>query len=251
MLNNFGISIVCEDGSSSERIVKDGSSYYALKNDEEYKIRLHNDRCTKCDADVTVDGEHIGKWRIDPYTRITIERPSNIERKFVLVRECTDRAKKAGVVSGRNKNGLISVTFTPEKEIAQTTRSGIRSCASTNRGFLQSSSDSYDDLSDDDGEPDLERYVPSMMKSVDETKPRGTSSLKSGATILGRHSDQKFNSVKSITYIDHINITTITIRLVVKDDYPEIAIGGPYGYRKTKVPPRIDDNNLFDFVGDR
>ena len=54
-----------------------------LPDRSQYKLKLTNGHETNCDAEIFIDGETIGKWRITPYSTITIERPANINRKLI------------------------------------------------------------------------------------------------------------------------------------------------------------------------
>ena len=60
-LNRFSIEIL-NYNARKERI--NGHTYISLPHRSEYKIKLSNGRDTKCDAQVYIDGEKIGTWRI-------------------------------------------------------------------------------------------------------------------------------------------------------------------------------------------
>jgi hypothetical protein len=55
--------------------------YVSMHHDTQYSIRMKNDRSVPCDAVVTVDGNHIGAWRINSYQSIEIDRPADKARR--------------------------------------------------------------------------------------------------------------------------------------------------------------------------
>lgn len=86
-----------------------------VKHMQQYKLRLSNFNATlSCDASVEIDGRFVGRFRIKPYSSISIERPTNDTGKFTFYRHGTSEAKIAGLV-GREIEGIISVTYHQEK----------------------------------------------------------------------------------------------------------------------------------------
>src|SRR6202012_4255024 len=69
-------------------------------------------------------------------------------------------------------------------------------------------------------------------------------SFSSGATVLGKHSDQQFVDVSPIARIDTDKITTIALRLIVDDllykPYVSIREVNEYKVHSINEPPRID-----------
>ena len=110
--NGFGLEIV----TSGIDLSRPNGEYVALRNGSEYKIRLCNQRETRCDVDVHVDGEKIGSWRINPFDCIAIERPVDDSHMFTFFSERSYQASRANVNVGNFNNGLISATFYPEKK---------------------------------------------------------------------------------------------------------------------------------------
>lgn len=86
-----------------------------VKHLQQYKLRLTNFNATlSCDASVEIDGKFVGRFRIKPYSSVSIERPTNDTGKFTFYRHGTSQAKKAGLV-GRQVEGIISVTYYQEQ----------------------------------------------------------------------------------------------------------------------------------------
>ncbi len=119
ILNGFSLEVLNEYGPI-EKVVHGTSNYYSLPHNTEYKLRLSNNHHRRVDAHVWIDGEKVGIWRINPTSRITIERPSTIARKFTLLKEGSGVANSIGISKGNPDNGLIRVTFRPEKESGYT-----------------------------------------------------------------------------------------------------------------------------------
>jgi len=239
ILNRFSLEIIAS-GMPVEKIIRKGGNYFAMPHETEYKIRLRNDHDINVDAHVWVDGKKAGVWRINPLSEIEIERPSDVARKFVLLKEGSKEALVAGIDSGHNDNGLIRVTFKPEKvpeylrnletvSYFNTSNSNSipRTCGVNNQAYS-------------DTVTPQNKYYRSNQCMNDYY--RLANSFQSGATALGDDSYQRFRRVSSLHEIDKKNITTIFVRLVVDNDkstYKRSYIGFRQGYNNKK-PGRIE-----------
>jgi len=96
-----------------------GNGYVEMRHNTQYSLRLKNNRRVKCDAEVSIDGIHIGTWRIKERGEIQIERPVHDTGCFTFFEVGTEEAKFAGI-SKNTQNGLVSVTFKPEFESVNT-----------------------------------------------------------------------------------------------------------------------------------
>ena len=110
-INGFSLGIM--NPTDTRKKVINGANYFLMRHGSSYKLKLYNDRSTKCDAEVWIDGEKVGVWRIEAYGSTTIERPAAINRKFVFLRENSSGARSACIESGSSDNGLIKVVFKP------------------------------------------------------------------------------------------------------------------------------------------
>ena len=133
-LNGFSVNILGNVNSFK----KDDHNYYALPHMSEYKIKLTNNRPTKCDAQVFIDGESIGIWRINSFDNIILERPANTNRRFIFIKEGSNIAQNAGIYYNQN-NGLIKVIFTPER-IKYVDKICYTNC---DQSYIKESSDNY------------------------------------------------------------------------------------------------------------
>ena len=200
-----------------EKFMREGYNYVALQNNTEYKLYLGNERNTECMAEVYLEGELIGTWFIPANDSILIERPADVERKFVFVSEKSYQASSAGVVVGELTNGLVRVKFYPKKYMP-VMRVAQASFAPASRSFSGAQE--------------------SLMTSK---------SYSSGATVLGESSSQRFGTRRRFRddEIDSTNITEISIRLVVQEQryipsYTSIA-------QRNQMPPRIEDTNGYRY----
>jgi hypothetical protein len=195
--NGFKLEILDGQLRSVHPEYIEDNAYFPMHDNETYSIHLTN-----------VDGKDIGFFRIEAKDSITIERPAGQQRKLVFVAEESCTARRAGVRTGRQANGLIEVTFVPEHY-----HHPVMAMSSVNAGSRASG------------------------------MAMATPMARSGATILGQKSNQRFFNVSSIEDIDHENKRTLRARM--------IAVGG--GCRPTYPPEAIgnfDDDDLNHLHGD-
>jgi len=246
VLNKFSVEII----SDHIRHIKKGDyNYYALPHMEEYKIKMINSRNTRCDAEVFVDGQLVGTWRIDPYNSATIERPIKINKRFTFVRQDSKVARRAGINQNDNMDGLVTVRFKPEKH---------NYC--DNKPFVLSKVCYNNDDITYFGNPNPTRFVnndisyaQSLNSYLDgiQISSKGNFEPKEnvvGATVLGANTDQYFRTVEDIYDIDYHNITTINVRMMVLNEQTYISVkdGVKYDQIENKIPP-IDDDVLPSF----
>jgi hypothetical protein len=174
----------------------------AIPHQTEYSLRLTNNSDTDCDAVVTIDGRPVGTFRVLQYSQSVIERPASEHRKFLFLKEHSYEAEMAGVRSGRLANGLVTVIFNPEKR--ETVWRGP--CGLTGPSGPVTFTKSH-------GQVGNEFYSLSTNSADFSTS--------AGATVLGDHSNQEYNTVRSLNKIDHTRGQTIQFRLVVDDTHVE------------------------------
>nr|QBK89239.1 MAG: hypothetical protein LCMiAC02_03340 [Mimivirus LCMiAC02] len=223
-LNKFSLKIITDDGDV-DKIMRNGSNYYALPDRTEYKLKLGNYNNVKADAHVWIDGEKVGVWRLKSYSNITIERPAKISRKFTLLKENSRKARNAGITRGKAKNGLIKVVFKPEKK------------------YNRWQNDSFSFLSSD-FRSDNECYHNISAQQCMSNSNYNCNNFSSGATTLGDDSYQRFDKVESIDEIDHNLVTTLYARLIIDNNtymYRKPYIGLRQALNTVKYPSRITD----------
>lgn len=239
-LGGFSVQIL----SNGEYIDEDIRNYVALQHKSEYKLVLKNHGDTKCDAEVKMDGESIGMYRIEPLSSMMLERPSKEAKKFTFVKSDSDIAKSTGASEKAPTNGLIQVTFKPERQkkpqsysySSQSSSSSSSSFGGQSRGgdtlgtfgATKSRMKKKCSVSDFDDEDDEDECM--HLESVVQEKKK----YDAGVTVLGSASSQKFNDVPSIKDVDLSRIAVISLRLVLLKEEP---IYTPF---HTKIPPPVN-----------
>jgi hypothetical protein len=233
---DFGVKI---HSRHVRKVSKNGYNYIALEHNAEYSLTLFNESSSRCDAEVSIDGRSIGTFRVKPYNSVHIERPATRHQKFVFLQEDTGIAYRAGISNGKSTNGLVSVKFSPEYPRHDMSKSvwapASRQCRMSfglESGSLTNSTN--------------------QMYSCDSNGFKEFNTLSSGATALGDHSSQTFESVSPLREIDHSRKATITFRLIAEDtdwgmikprehdDWPTIA-RVDLESRHEFYPPRYHD----------
>lgn len=223
-LTPFAVEVVSKR-STKKMEGKGGCIYIAIPDGTEYGLKLINDHFASCDAEVHIDNQTVGTFRIKAKSSWVVERPANEARKFTFVKETTKRAESAGIQAKDHDNGLVSVTFRPEREMVIRLNESKRSpeyeeeeCCALGFGLFGD---------DDEG-------------SKAKGKHRGAAS---GATLLGESSAQKFRDADPIREYDDAYTRKIVFRLIVLEpETKEIGIKAFYKCKKElPVPPRVDD----------
>jgi hypothetical protein len=198
--------------------ITDGG-HVPIAHEAEYKIRLGNDGPTRCDVDVTMDGEPVGRFQLAAWAHCDIERPGSLfkggdpMRMFTFLKETSTEAASAGIAAKAKLNGVIDVFFTPE--------------AAGHEVFLDS------EVTERGEEKGASRG--SVLPVGSSGPPRGKrrGGYMSGATALGRASTQQFHTVAGIDSVDKKRETRIIIRLVCIE-------GVAYEAVACRVPSRVD-----------
>lgn len=184
------------------REMQDG--YVQLNHNQIYSIKLKNQGSTDCDANVFVDGDSVGTFRINKFSSVILERPCDIGRKFTFYRLDSEEADIAELNAvDLSDLGLISVVFTPAKK----TLIRDTNMKSLNYGRLARSS---------------------MALNAN-----------AGGTGLSERSDQTFVGVRPLDY-DYTLQTTINIRLIAAADDDASIIP----LKKKKKLVRQSSNNI-------
>lgn len=207
--NNHGLFSNNHDSVTS--FSDNGHKYYSLHHGSEYKVKMTNNTINRVNALLKIDGVQMGKWRIDPFSDIIIERPADNQRKFTFVKETSWEAISGDVIRGDSNNGLIEVTFIPE----------LRMRASF--------------------------YPPtnSLISNSFSSNSYSSSAYSAGATVLGEDSRQSFGlcpkgSATNI-YEDHTQKVTRRVRLVVSDrKKPFASIRSHSINYDDPIPPKIE-----------
>lgn len=106
--NNFSVRIL---GGSEMN-----GGYVEIDHNQNYSIQLRNDHTENCDAEVYIDGNPVGNFRVNAKSSMKIDRPSNEQKKFCFLKSDSKAGKKAGLSKDNSDLGLVKVVFTPERK---------------------------------------------------------------------------------------------------------------------------------------
>ena len=110
---DFAVRINTPYGYST-KIPNSYRPFFQLKDGATYSIVLANDGPTKADAQVFVDGQDCGLFRIEAHSNNIVEHPQFINKKFTF-KSAKNFAESSYEGNEEPQNGKISVLFTPEK----------------------------------------------------------------------------------------------------------------------------------------
>ena len=150
MVHLNGFSVRVEAPNAKKVKGAQGSTYIAMPNKSEYSLKLTNERETECDVVVNIDGEFVGKWRINAGQTIEVERPTNVAKKFTFFEETSKEAKSAGVAIEKEENGLVDVVFYPRKFKYVKIKAKASTPKARSMWFSTRKDDCFDDSQDDD-----------------------------------------------------------------------------------------------------
>lgn len=189
-------------------------TYYRLRHGDEYRVKMSNNTADYVNALLKIDSDTMGKWRLNPYSSIVIERPAHNSRKFVFVSEDSDIAKSSGVRQGvdADLNGLIEVIFIPLRSNCS------RLCARSPMAWSNSASpySKSDILFDSLNSSNLESQAFDRSNAAQST-------YSAGATVLGGDSDQKFGTALEMEE-DRTRATKKMVRIVIDNRGPYTSI---------------------------
>ena len=203
--------------------------YVEMRHGQRYRLQLRNNRPARCDARVEIDGQHVGTWRVEARTTITLERPAHDDGHFTFYELGTPEAQSAQIADDAGA-GLVSVTFMPEQVCAISWQwTGAIPCEHPAPRVTFDDSSTFGRITLGGG------TVTSNTVSA-----RNLSSAQwdytAGGTGLEGHSGQTFGPAGAILH-DHSQQTTIHLRLVgghKADDGPR-----PLTQRSNPIPPRV------------
>lgn len=200
--------------------------YVELEHMDNYTIVLRNNRVTRCDAQVYIDGKHVGTWRIPAHSNIRLERPAHDTGKFTFLASNTKEYLAAQLDKiSRSDLGLIKVVFTPEVMPTEKHNPVYEVYKDSTTGEVWTYSQYYTTSG--------EAYTPENTSASWVTT---NSTTTSGGTGLTGKSNQDFSVAEGI-HLDLSNQTVIHLRLVKRKDGSPVR---PLTQFSTPIPPPVD-----------
>ena len=92
--------------------------YVSLTHGTRYTLELGNNDKWRCDAEVSIDGQKVGTWRVEKESSVRLERPVHDTGCFTFYQHGTKEAAQAGIVNN-DSMGVISVVFKPEQRVVR------------------------------------------------------------------------------------------------------------------------------------
>ena len=232
-LNGYSVRVI---GGSE----KDASGYVEMSHGAQYSLQLRNSRNVLCDAEVTIDGKHVGTFRIDKYGSVRLERSADDDRRFTFYLRDSEEGREVELDHvSKGELGLVQVTFKPEvepptvvyrKTVIYEAPKWIPDDNRTTWGSTSGGPELELGLDDDfdTAEPmsrgmEADCYYSADLSSATfgggNTKglrrTPSSSGFQAGGTGMSGHSRQNFYDVPALNY-DEDMTTTISLRLVGK-----------------------------------
>jgi len=252
-LNRFSLEILANDGPV-EKVIYKGGNYFSKPPGTYFKIRLGNDHGVRADAHVFINGNKVGIWRINPYSKVTIK-----DRDFVFVGENTERAKVMRLRPGDLMNGVIKVVFLPEKFYGQEI-SHYNNYVYNNSTHLKKTDPTlkrwkcFNNYTDTVTPSDKlnRRCLLKAHKYETDGMPIFGSALQSkfvqrtvpsfADTSLGDEANKRYRSRTELSTVDRELVTQIYVRLVADRDrtvYRRRYVGIRHASGSDRIPMRI------------
>ena len=220
-LNGFSLSI-----PESQEETSDG--YVVLKHNQNFSIRLHNGHkfngsCKPADAEVYVQGKHVGTFRV-PYSQtVIIERSVDDTGKFTAYRNGTYEAQLAEIDAGDPNNGLIKVVWKPGYK-CKPPIDYVNIIENTPNITWDNSVINSNHLYDSGTFTNHASFNTSSSARIgcqsNWSLTTRNCNLSGGGVGLSGHSDQSFSEVDSLVY-DEAE-TTIFLRIAFRDEIRSI-----------------------------
>ncbi|XP_019625648.1 PREDICTED: uncharacterized protein LOC109470975 isoform X1 [Branchiostoma belcheri] len=202
----------------------DEEEFVEMDHSSSYHIRLTNSHLRSCDAQLSIDGKDVGTWRLEPKQEIELERPEEEQMCFTFFSTRMAPAE-AGIRRGVEENGLVQVTFTPEKMREEKT-----TVKDLYRGGDQGAEDDTASSDSSSGEED---------EPFRSDTPLNWSS---GATALQGISQQEFEQVEGEIEKDEEAQVIMILRLVARIDGSKVEVSSaPIKPLTSKRPRAIQD----------
>jgi hypothetical protein len=131
-LENYSVRVFKDDRSPAAET----NGYVSLVNGEKYRVRIRNQSNRECSVDLKIDGKSIGKFYLNAYGSMDVERPSHDTGRLTFYTIDSKEGKDLELAKeiGVNNLGVITAEFTPIKPIVKEIKLG---------GFFPEDVDTY------------------------------------------------------------------------------------------------------------
>ncbi len=231
-LNGFRVTV-------PEAKEEDNSGYVVLRHGQNFRISLHNGhkyegRGVPSDAEVYVQGNYVGTYRIPAGQTIILEHPIEDSGKFTAYRNGSNEAQQIGLDQESDDNGLIKVVWKPGNY-------KVRQIPVVVNWLYSPPTWTYRELDNyyDDGHSHTITYSYNTMarsstcSSSKSCYSNSSNNLVGGGIGLSGHSEQTFTETDALEYVE--SDTVIYLRIAFRDEEPR-PIKPVYKVHSTSVP---------------
>ena len=250
--------------------------YVEVRSGSTYGLTLSNQNNQRCNVDIEIDGHDIfpGSLMLRPKETCTLQRPSREKKKYKFF-AIRDAPPDSGINKWRNaKNGLIQITFTPERAdmkitcVAPGSGTQTLSCSTEilDTEFIEIVSEIFNSAAVTVMLPGCKPLAKRRTKLVQygvrdgsrvnvnvggiggrnfslakaSEKIKKIQDWRAGATTLEDESEQKFGTCRSYP-TDPSLAVTLNLRLVAREnEIPLPSTGNPTPLSKaTLIPPPV------------
>lgn len=233
-----------------ECLEETSQGYVVLKHGQPFRIKLNNHHKSggsgkSSDAEVWLQGNFVGCYRIDYGETLILERSFSDSGKFTAYRNGSSEARRIGLDPNSDDNGLIKVVWKPGNYKVSQWVSPVTVTWQTLR-YNVPENDNYWDNYYDDGHQYTISYdynTTPITRSTScfssSTSCRANSgNLVGGGVGLSGHSNQHFTETDALDYVE--GETTIYLRIAFREeDNTPRPIKPVYKVHSTNVPRRL------------
>ncbi len=210
--NGFRVSI-------PEALNEDSLGYVTMRHGQQFTLNLHNGHKfgwtpRAADAEVYIQGKHMGTFRLSAGQTLRLERPVNDTGCFTAFKRDTVEAHRAGINADSDDAGLIKVVFRPgvKKSAVRYSPAWIPHSREDGDIFENACSNYYSDGGT------IENCSFTSTLDTKSCCAPSSENLVSGGVGLSGYSNQDFVTVDDLIYDE--GTTTVYLRLAFREDEP-------------------------------
>ncbi len=99
---------------------EDTAGYVDMRSGASYSVIMKSSAAKRTAAELRIDGKNVGTFSLGAFSSAELERPLNENMKFTFYKTGSDGYVKSEAYKiSKHDEGLVTVTFTPEKESQQ------------------------------------------------------------------------------------------------------------------------------------
>lgn len=203
--------VIRSNNTNLEEFTRQGQTYVSMKDGACYVVWIHNRTPKNCDAILTIDGEDMGRFRVNANGSVYVQRPvqRNFAFRFVKDKNSGDEQEGGQAGTTNTKNGLVEVLFKPSKfNAVDAPNESVMVTSNYPATDNTSTTEVKRSVDPDDTAPDL--GSPDFDGSMDDVER-----YERGGTIFDTPSNNIYTLMADLTYDEESTFVTKTLRMVV------------------------------------